>query len=180
MLFVGGAIVVDLVGDEAETETETSGETTAEEGGGEASPGLPNAFVVTRSRDNPTILSTAYEEVVSLTLEPGAYQVFGKLGASNRDPQLSFKVECTLVPAAAGPDGAVEDGSDYGDLYLGPAGQPGESGTIPLAVSQVLEAQGKVSLACRGYGNDAGAFAHYGSIRAIEVGSIEEKEAPAP
>jgi len=183
--FVVGAVVVDVVRDDLGNGTTEPVETAAEEEGDAPSSDLPRAYVVTRTRDNPTILSPVYEEFVSLTLDPGMYQVWGKLGVSNRDGERSFQVECTLVPSDAdgtprGTERAGEAGSDYGDLRLGPHDTPGDSGTIPLAISQVLRAQGTVVLACRGYGNDYGAFMHYGSIRAIRVGSITEIEAPTP
>ena len=190
VLFIIGAIVVNVVRDEgssdaAEETTETT-ETTEEPG--EATPpgsgrgALPRAFVVTRSRSQPTIVSTDYVKVVSLPLDPGSYQVFGKLGMANRF-SIPFKVECTLAPGDSGgallPEDAALD-SDYAEVYLGPAGEAGGSGDLAFAMSRILDAPGSVVLACRGYGHEYGAFGHYASIRAVEVSSIEQTEAPVP
>jgi hypothetical protein len=132
VLFVVGAVVVDVVRDDLGNGTTEPVETAAEEEGDAPSSDLPRAYVVTRTRDNPTILSPVYEEFVSLTLDPGMYQVWGKLGVSNRDGERSFQVECTLVPSDAdgtprGTERAGEAGSDYGDLRLGPHDTPGDS-----------------------------------------------------
>lgn len=142
----------------------------------------PDSFVVVRSRDNPTVPSTdRFTEVVRLQLEPGRYQVTGKVELHNRDAAAPFNTQCGLVPSR--PDGIVGDpddlGSDWGFLHLGRSGEAGEQAGIVLFVSQELEQAGSVVLGCSGYGNEHGAFAAYASIRAIEVRSIaSEPEFP--
>ena len=141
---------------------------------------LPGAFVAVRSRDNPIVPSTdEFTELVRLTLPPGHYQVFGKVGLHNRDGSASFRAACVLVPSNE--DGTPlpstgEFGADWAMLHLGPFDGPGEHGEFAVSVSQVLTHDGSVVLGCSGSGNESGAFAQYGSIRAIEVSSISTKD----
>ena len=142
--------------------------------GGDSTADLPNAFVVVRSQDNPIIPSTdTFTEIVRLTLEPGRYEVAGKVELHNRDG-LPFNTQCELVPS--NPDGTAAEigalGSDAAFRHLAPSGGPGELGGFVLFVSQELSASGSVVLGCSGSGNEHGAFASYASIRAIEVGAV--------
>jgi hypothetical protein len=146
-------------------------------GGGESSGGLPSSFVVVRSQDNPTVPSTGtFTELLRLTLEPGSYEVTGKVELHNRDA-LPYNAQCELVPS--NPDGSAGElgglGSDAGFRHLGPTGEPGELSGVVLFVSQELEQAGSVVLGCSGVGGENGAFAAYTSIRAIQVGSIESR-----
>lgn len=136
---------------------------------------LPDAFVAVRSQDNPIVPSTdAFTELIRLALEPGSYQVIGKVELHNRDAAAPFNVQCTLAPSE--PDGTASEpgalGSDSGFLHLAQSGGAGELGGIVLFVSQELSQAGSVVLGCSGNGNEHGAFAAYTSIRAIQVGSI--------
>lgn len=142
---------------------------------------LPNAFVAVRSQDNPVIPATdTFTEVVRLALEPGQYQVTGKVELQNADAAAAFNTQCGLVPGT--PDGTAADpdtpGSDARFLHLQPSGGAGESGGIVLFVSQELSEPASVVLGCSGYGNEHGAFAAYASIRAIQVGSITQDSQP--
>jgi hypothetical protein len=143
--------------------------------GGDSEGELPDAFVAVRSQDNPVVPSTnTFTELVRLALEPGRYQVTGKVELHNRDPESPFNMQCALVPSepdgTAGEEGALA--SDAGFVHLGRSGGPGELGGIVLFVSQELSHAGSVVLGCSGYGNEHGAFAAYTSIRAIQVRSI--------
>jgi hypothetical protein len=147
-------------------------------GNGDSTGGLPNSFVAVRSQDNPIVPSTGtFTELVRLTLEPGSYEVTGKVELHNRDAAAPFNAQCQLVPS--NPDGSAGElgglGSDAGFRYLGPSGEAGELGGIVLFVSQELEQTGSVVLGCSGVGGEHGAFAAYTSIRAIQVGSIESR-----
>jgi hypothetical protein len=146
-------------------------------GGGESSGALPNSYVVVRSQDNPTVPSTTtFTELLRVTLEPGSYEVTGKVELHNRDA-LPYNAQCELVPS--NPDGSAGEigglGSDAGFRHLGPTGEAGELGGIVLFVSQELEQSGSVVLGCSGVGGENGAFAAYTSIRAVQVGSIESR-----
>jgi len=189
VLFIAGAVVVDVIRDDTgpsatTTDSTTTTQTTLETGGstgGEASTRLPDAYVVTRSSQQLIVPpSNAFFEILVLTLPPGRYQVFAKVGLHNRDPQQPFVADCGLVPSNE--DGTArapgEIGSDAAFLHLGRSGEAGDQGTFDLSVSQVLRKRGSVVLGCSGYGNEHGAFTSYASIRAIEVGSIDESEAP--
>jgi len=134
-----------------------------------------DAFVSIRAQDNPIVPPTGVlTQLVTLRLEPGRYQVTGKVGLHNRDPQLPFRTQCALVPSNE--DGTPREpgalGSDWGFLHLARAGSPGEEDAVSLFVSQELSQPGTVVLSCSGNGNQFGAFANYGTIRAIEVASI--------
>lgn len=149
-------------------------------GCGGGSGGSPDSFVVVRSQDNPTIPSTStFTELVRLELEPGRYQVTGKIELHNRDAAAPFNVQCGLVPSR--PDGTAGQpddlGTDWGFLHLERSGEAGELGGVVLFVSQELEAAGSVILGCDGSGNEHGAFGAYTSIRAIQVGSIAAENA---
>jgi hypothetical protein len=188
VLFSAGAVVVDVIRDDTgPSATTTDGTTTTQtaletgSSGGDASTRLPDAYVVTRSSQQLIVPpSSRFFEILVLTLLPGRYQVFDKVGLSNRDPQQPFVADCGLVPSTE--DGRVrapgEIGSDAAFLRLGRGGEAGDQGTFDLSVSQVLRKRGAVVLGCTGYGNEHGAFTSYASIRAIEVGSIDENEAP--
>lgn len=145
-------------------------------GCGGSSNGLPDSFVVVRSQDNPIIPgNSTFTELVRLKLEPGHYQVMGKIELHNRDGAAPFTVQCGLVPS--GPDGSSAEpgelGQDWGFLQLERFGEAGDQGGIVLFVSQKLDAPGFVMLGCDGSnGSEHGAFGAYTSIRAIEVGSI--------
>jgi hypothetical protein len=197
VLFILGAVVVDAVrGDEdstAETApaTTTSETETVTETGPAPLPdsssgnrgGLPRSYVVTLHCTQLTVPpSSEFFEVLSLELRPGRYEVTGRLGLHNRDPQAPFTVDCTLVPS--NPDGSRrppgEAGSDAGFMNLHPSGGPGDQDDVALFVSQTLRAKGTVRLGCSGYGNTHGAFTNYVSIRALEVASIETREARSP
>jgi hypothetical protein len=139
---------------------------------------LPDTFVATRS-DNPMVPSTdAFTELVRLELPAGRYQVTGKLGLHNRDPQAPFRVQCALVPSYE--DGIPQEpgavGSDWDFAHLERSGSPGEEDGMALFVSQELSQPGAFVLGCSGYANQFGAFASYVSINAIEVGSITSPE----
>jgi hypothetical protein len=185
VLFIAGAVVVDVIRDDTGPSATTTDSTTTTpttlETGEEASTRLPDAYVVTRSSQQLIVPpSNAFFEILVLTLPPGRYQVFAKVGLHNRDPQQPFVADCGLVPSDE--DGTVrapgEIGSDAAFLHLGRSGEAGDQGTFDLSVSQVLRKRGSVVLGCSGYGNEHGAFTSYASIRAIEVGSIDESEAP--
>ena len=139
------------------------------------------AFVATQidTRIIPTL--GAGTEVLKLELPPGAYQVFGEIGLHNRDASSPLRAQCVLVPSnedgSSPPIGAP--GQDVGFLHLAQVGEPGEQGHISVSVSQELSRAGAVVLTCSGYGADEGAFVNYGSLRAIEVGSIAETGAGA-
>jgi hypothetical protein len=142
------------------------------DGGGES---RPNAFVAVRTQDNPIIPSTStFTELLRLELEPGRYEVTGKVELHNRDGQLPLSVQCGLVPSRTdGAAGQPDDlGSDWGFLHLGRSLEAGQHGGIVLFVSQELEKLGSVVLGCEASGNEHGAFGAYTSIRAIEVASI--------
>jgi hypothetical protein len=184
-LLIGSIIVAAIVGfgvrgdggGAAADETTTTDETTTETRPGGGSAGSPSAFVALRSQDNPIVPPTdEFTELLSLALPPGTYLVFGKVGLHNRDGGAPFLAQCGLVPAnedGTPPASNSELGADWAHLHLGPFGQPGQHGEFPLAVSQVLTGSGSVVLGCSGTGNAHGAFAQYGSIRAIEVDSID-------
>lgn len=145
-------------------------------GCGGSSNGLPDSFVVVRSQDNPIIPgNSTFTELVRLELEPGRYQVTGKVELHNRDGAAPFVVQCGLVPSNADGSAGQTDGlaSDWGFLHLERSGEAGDQGAIVLFVSQELDNRGSVVLGCDGSGSsEHGAFGAYTSIRAIEVGSI--------
>jgi hypothetical protein len=148
-------------------------------GCGGNSGGQPRSFVVVR-QDNPTVPGTSvFTELVRLQLEPGQYQVSGKVELHNRDAAVPLRVQCALVPGKAdGTAGQPDDlGTDWGFLTLERSGEAGEQGAIVLFVSQELENTGSVSLGCDGSGSEHGAFGAYMTIRAIEVGSIAAENA---
>lgn len=137
--------------------------------------GLGDSFVATRFTNQAIVPSTSeFTQILTLRLEPGSYQVTGKLGLHNRNVQLPFRVQCALVPSNT--DGTAREpgafGSDWGFLHLAPGGQPGGEDQIALFVSQELSQAGSVVLGCSGDGNEVGAFTNYVSIRATEVSSI--------
>jgi hypothetical protein len=141
-----------------------------------------DAFVAVRSRDNPIVPAGSVPTVlVRLELQPGSYQVFGKVGLGNRDPSNPFRVQCALIPSSTDgtPQPPGEAGSDWGFLHLAPSGSPGEEGQVAFSVTQELTQPGAVVLSCEGYANEHGAFANYGVIRAIEVDSVTTVE-PLP
>jgi hypothetical protein len=137
---------------------------------------LPDSFAVVRSQDNPIIPSdSTFTELIRLELEPGNYEVFGKVELQNRDAAAPFTVQCTLVPSNAdGTPGEIGGlSSNTGFLRLTNAGETGDQGGIVLFVSQELNSTGTAVLGCEGSGSsEHGAFGAYTSIRAIEVGSI--------
>jgi hypothetical protein len=145
-------------------------------GCGGSSDSLPDSFVIVRSQDNPIIpADSTFTELVRLELEPGRYEVAGKVELHNRDGVAPFNVQCGLVPSNA--DGSPGEpgglASDWGFRHLGPFGGAGELSGIVLFVSHELDSPGHVVLGCEGSGSsDRGAFTAYSSIRAIEVGSI--------
>jgi hypothetical protein len=145
-------------------------------GCGGSSNGLPDSSVVVRSQDNPIIPSdSTFTELVRLELEPGRYQVAGKVELHNRDGAVPFNVQCGLVPSNADGSPGQTDGleSDWGFRHLERFGEAGDMGGIVLFVSQVLDSAGSVVLGCEGSGSsEHGAFSAYSSIRAIEVDSI--------
>jgi hypothetical protein len=91
-------------------------------------------------------------ELVLLELEPGSYQVFGKVGLHNRDRSAPFRAQCGLIPS--NPDGTPrepgEAGSDWAFLHLSPSGGPGEEGQVALSIDQELSEPGAVVLSCEG------------------------------
>jgi hypothetical protein len=143
------------------------------------SSGGPDSFVVVRQQDNPIISGTsAFTELVRLELDAGAYQVSGKVELHNRDG-APLAVQCALVPGR--PDGSAgvpdDPGTDWGFLRLERTGEAGDQGAIVLFASQELDSAAPVLLGCEGSGGEAGAFAAYMTIRAIEVGSITSENA---
>jgi hypothetical protein len=142
---------------------------------------LPNAFVALRHRDNPVVPGTGrFTELLTLRLRPGAYQVFAKVGLHNAAPRSQLDTGCTLVPSKTDgtPGTPGMQGSDYAAMHLAPAGHPGEEGAVTLVVSQELDRPGSVVLGCEASGYAADASASYGSIVAIEVGSITTESVP--
>lgn len=137
---------------------------------------LPDSFVAL-ARDEVS-LPEGRTEIAALTLQPGKYQVTGKVFLFNSSSQITSGtgVSCQLTPSNE--DGSPGDPggppADPGLLAFAPAGEPGSAGTISLGVSQVLAQPGTVVLDC--FNNDpsttSAPVASNAWIRAIEVGSI--------
>lgn len=139
-------------------------------------PELPDSFVALATDE--VSLPEGRTEIAALTLQPGKYQVTGKVFLFNSSSQIASGtgVSCQLTPSNE--DGSRGDPggppADPGLLALAPAGEPGSAGTISLGVSQVLAQPGTVVLDC--FNNDpsttSAPVASNAWIRAIEVGSI--------
>jgi hypothetical protein len=141
--------------------------------------GAPDSFAVVR-QDNPIVPGTSvFTELVRLQLEPGSYQVSGKVELHNRDGAVPLAVQCALVPGRTDGSAGVPDdpGTDWGFLRLERTGEAGDQGAIVLFASQELDSAAPVVLGCEGSGGEPGAFAAYMTIRAIAVGSISAENA---
>jgi hypothetical protein len=150
-------------------------------GCGSGAAGRGGDVFVIRRLDEPIVSTPSYSEVLRLPLQPGLYEITGKLGLHNRSPSSPFNLQCALVPSnqdgSPGSPGSAD--ADVGFLNLAPAGSPGDQGGVSLAVSEDLAQPGSVVLSCAGYGNAYGAFTNYVAIRATRVNSIT-RVSPAP
>jgi hypothetical protein len=141
---------------------------------------LPRSLVVTTP--GPMEVSDSSFALAELLLPAGTYQVTGKVQLVNAAASAR-RVGCQLTPANE--DGSPGDvggqpGEDAAALHLAAVGAPGETGELTLFVSQTLAEAGPVRLTC---GTDAGSPSNVSaipSIRAIEVGSINESSWPPP
>jgi hypothetical protein len=147
---------------------------------------IPDVFVAKRNSNQLIVPGDgSILQIVTLDLAPGRYLVSGKVHLSNRAPQLGLRVTCWLIPS--NPDGTPGDPgapeSDFGQLELARAGDPGDEGQTTHFVTEELTQPGMVELSCLAIGNDSGAFTAYAWISAIEVGSItteSEQQPPLP
>jgi len=139
-------------------------------------PELPDSFVALATEE--VSLPAGRTEIAALSLQPGEYQVTGKVFLFNSSSQfaLGMGVSCQLTPS--NDDGTPGDPggppADPGFLALAPSGEAGSAGTISLGVSQVLSQPGTVVLDCHNHDPSAvtSLVASNAWIRAIEVGSI--------
>lgn len=141
---------------------------------------LPRSFVSRRNGD-AQIFAGFNAPLLTLELDPGTYQVIAKLNVSGLDGVNGRRVGCSLDPANEdGTPGEEQSAaSDQTAAHIGPVGQPGEIEVLTLVVSQTLTQPGSVVLRCTA--DDApGVMSSFASIRALEVGSVETEEEPAP
>ena len=141
---------------------------------------LPDSFVVTTA-----FAMEVFDQdnlIAELNLPAGEYQVTGKVQIGN-GANASRKVGCALTPANEdGSPGNIgsQPGEDDAALHLAPFDAPGETGELTLFVSQTLANDGEVRLSCGTNVAFPTGVQATASIRAVEVGSINDSSWPPP